>query len=56
VNISTAILAGGKSVRFGSDKTLVDLAGKSIIQYAIDEFKDITNLYIFAKDSKNIVI
>lgn len=52
VNISTAILAGGKSVRFGSDKTLVDLAGKSIIQYAIDEFKDITNLYIIAKDLK----
>jgi molybdopterin-guanine dinucleotide biosynthesis protein A len=52
MNISTAILAGGNSVRFGTDKTLIELSGKSIIQYSIDEFKDITNLYIIAKDDR----
>lgn len=47
---SIAILAGGNSVRFGSDKTLIKLNGKSIIQYIIDEFVDSKNIYIIAKD------
>ena len=32
-----AIIAGGKSRRFGSDKTVADLLGKPLIQHVIDE-------------------
>jgi molybdopterin-guanine dinucleotide biosynthesis protein A len=49
--VSIAVLAGGNSVRFGSDKTLINLNGKSIIQYIIDEFVVSNNIYIIAKDS-----
>lgn len=52
MNISVAILAGGNSVRFGSDKTLIKLHGKMIIKYIIDEFIEIANLYIIAKDDE----
>jgi molybdopterin-guanine dinucleotide biosynthesis protein A len=49
MNVSIAVLAGGNSVRFGSDKTLIKLNGKAIIQYIVDEFIEIANLYIIAK-------
>lgn len=32
-----AIIAGGKSRRFGSDKTVADMLGKPLIQHVIDE-------------------
>lgn len=32
-----AIIAGGKSRRFGSDKTVAELQGKPLIQHVIDE-------------------
>ncbi|MBK7285215.1 MAG: NTP transferase domain-containing protein [Sphingomonadales bacterium] len=31
-----AIIAGGKSRRFGSDKTVAELRGKPLIQHVID--------------------
>ena len=44
-NILGAVLAGGKSQRFGQDKSQVKLNGKMLIDYIlseiIDEFKEI---------------
>ena len=48
--VSIAVLAGGNSIRFGSDKTLIKLNGKEVIQYIVDEFIEISNLYIIAKN------
>ena len=44
-NILGTVLAGGKSQRFGEDKSQVKLAGKLLIDYMlteiIDEFKEL---------------
>ena len=44
-NILGTVLAGGKSLRFGEDKSQVNLANKLLIDYVlseiIDQFKDI---------------
>ena len=36
-NILATILAGGKSSRFGTDKSLVKLGGKSLLDHTIDK-------------------
>ena len=60
-NILGAVLAGGKSQRFGEDKSQVKLNGKFLIDYIlseiIDEFKEIlivSNNQIKYKNYKNI--
>jgi len=60
-NILGAVLAGGKSQRFGEDKSQVKLNGKLLIDYIlseiIDEFKEIlivSNNQIKYKNYKNI--
>ena len=60
-NILGAVLAGGKSQRFGEDKSQVKLNGKLLIDYIlseiIDEFKDIlivSNNQIKFKNYENI--
>ena len=45
INILGTVLAGGKSQRFGEDKSQVKLAGKLLIDHMlteiIDEFKEL---------------
>ena len=60
-NILGAVLAGGKSQRFGEDKSQVKLNGKLLINYILseieDEFKEIlivTNSQIAFQKSKKI--
>jgi len=60
-NILGTVLAGGKSQRFGEDKSQVKLDGKLLIDYIlseiIDEFKEIlivSNSQIKFKNSENI--
>ena len=60
-NILGAVLAGGKSQRFGEDKSQVKLNGKFLIDYIlseiIDEFKEIlivSNNQIKFKNYENI--
>jgi molybdenum cofactor cytidylyltransferase len=45
--IACLVLAAGSSVRFGSPKQLADLAGKSLIQIAIDEANSSSADYVF---------
>ena len=62
-NILGTVLAGGKSQRFGEDKSQVKLEGKFLIDYIlteiIDEFKEIlivSNNQIKFENSKNISV
>ena len=62
-NILGAVLAGGKSQRFGEDKSQVKLNGKLLIDYIlseiIDEFKEIlivSNKQIKFKNYENITL
>ena len=62
-NILGTVLAGGKSQRFGEDKSQVKLDGKVLIDYILnevsDEFKEIlivSNNKIKFKNSDNISI
>ncbi|MDY6822046.1 MAG: molybdenum cofactor guanylyltransferase [Deferribacterota bacterium] len=51
-NISVAILAGGKSERFGRDKTLTMLNNKPLIKYVVDAFSEVDDIVIIAKNIK----
>ena len=42
-NILAVVLAGGKSKRFGRDKSQVKLGNKILIDYILDEIIDIYN-------------
>ncbi|OQX84919.1 hypothetical protein B6D60_08600 [candidate division KSB1 bacterium 4484_87] len=50
-NIGAIILAGGRSRRFGQDKTLATLFGISLIDRAINIVREITNDIIIATNS-----
>ncbi len=50
-DIGAIILAGGKSTRFGSDKTLITLHGVPLIQRAINIVKKITDEIIIVTNS-----
>ncbi len=62
-NILAVVLAGGKSKRFGRDKSQVKLADKILIDYILNEIKDlykdiliVTNEPIKFLDSNNISV
>ena len=62
-NILGTVLAGGKSQRFGEDKSQVKLDGKLLIDYIlteiIDQFKEVlivSNSEIKFENSKNISV
>ena len=45
--ITVVILAGGRSLRMGSDKGLINFAGKPLISYAVDvAYKKVSNVLI----------
>jgi molybdopterin-guanine dinucleotide biosynthesis protein A len=51
MNISAIILAGGKSSRMGSDKGLLELNGKKMIQHVIEIIQKITDDIIIVSNS-----
>jgi len=52
-NIIAAILAGGKSSRFGNDKSIVKLGSKTLIEYTISKIeKDFPEILIVSKNQK----
>jgi molybdopterin-guanine dinucleotide biosynthesis protein A len=54
-DLSVAILAGGKSVRFGSSKIYANLRGKSFLQHCIDNSLIISNsVYIISGKKAHI--
>ena len=63
-NVLGVVLAGGKSQRFGEDKSQVKLADKLLIDYILseinDEFKELliisNNLIKFQKSDKILLI
>ena len=51
-NILGVILAGGKSKRFGEDKSKVKLNGKTLIEYTLDKIKSKFSKVIIVSNSK----
>ena len=54
-NILGTVLAGGKSQRFGEDKSQVTLANKLLIDYILSEIIDQFNMRIFIKTFNTII-
>lgn len=54
MNLSVAIIAGGKSVRMGRDKAFVKLAGKPLIQHVIERSRNLgqTETILIANQSE----
>ena len=51
MNVSCAILAGGKSKRFGGNKFLVDFKGKPLIAHVFERVKSLFDrVYLVVKD------
>jgi molybdopterin-guanine dinucleotide biosynthesis protein A len=54
--IAFVILIGGKSKRFGNDKGLTVILGKSFIQHQLETLKRISkNIFLSARDEKQIL-
>ena len=51
-NILGAVLAGGKSQRFGEDKSQVKLNGKLLIDYILSEIIDEFNEILIVSNNK----
>ena len=51
MEFSAAILAGGQSRRFGSDKALYEYNGKPLMQWVIDSLSESSDLFIVANKS-----
>lgn len=51
MEFSAAIIAGGKSRRFGSDKALFEYKGKPLLQWVVDSFEESDDLFIVANKS-----
>jgi molybdopterin-guanine dinucleotide biosynthesis protein A len=52
-NISGVILAGGNSSRMGTDKGVMDLNGKKVVQYVIDALKPVVDDIIIIANNEN---
>ena len=55
-NIFATILAGGKSSRFGTDKSLVKLGDKSLLDHTIDKITKTFNEIIIVSNNKSLKI
>ena len=51
-NILGVVLAGGKSKRFGEDKSKIKLEGKTLIEHTLDKIKFKFNRIIIISNSK----
>ena len=51
MGVTGIILAGGKSVRMGTDKGLLELCGKPLISYAIKVLSELCNTVIISSSS-----
>jgi len=54
-NVTSALIAGGKSKRFGSPKELADFGGKRLIDYAVATAKSISRRTIIIGNPKELV-
>ena len=52
-NISAAIIAGGKSTRFGGPKVWAEFRGKRLIDHAVDLAQDIAG-QVFIVNGKDV--
>ena len=53
-NILGVVLAGGKSKRFGKDKSEATLGGKTLLEYTLDKIKSKFNTIIIVSNNKII--
>ena len=51
--ITGIVLAGGRSSRMGEDKSLMKLNGKSLVEYAIDALKPLSDKVIISSNNPN---
>ena len=51
-NILGVVLAGGKSKRFGKDKSIVKLNNKTLLEYTLDKIKSKLNKIIIVSNNK----
>ncbi|MCX6297318.1 MAG: molybdenum cofactor guanylyltransferase [Bacteroidetes bacterium] len=51
--ITGIVLAGGKSSRMGTDKGVVEINGKKIIQYVIDVLKEVSDEILIIANNNN---
>lgn len=53
--LAIAILVGGKSSRFGSDKGLFEISGKPLISYQLETLSDLNyNIFLIANSIKQV--
>lgn len=50
------VLAGGQSSRFGSDKTEIELAGRTLVQRAADRLEAVTKRVLVADRGRGLVV
>ena len=53
-NILGVVLAGGKSMRFGKDKSEVKLGGKTLLEHTLDKIKSKFNKIIIVSNNKTV--
>ena len=53
MDLTTIILAGGGSRRFGAEKPLIELAGRTMIEWVLKEVEDISTEIIVVASQKN---
>ena len=53
-NILGVVLAGGKSERFGKDKSEIKLGGKTLLAHTLDKIKSKFNKIIIVSNNKRV--